>query len=612
MLTPAPRDRSSAPSERAPTTQRRLGGVGAIGHDSELRAEYVAQRALKAAGLVGSNSAIAANGSGPGIPLSLAPSIVRRVLARQAHPLEPAIRARLEAGFEQELDDVRIHFDEDAARSARALRANAFAVGNHIIFGRGQFAPGTDQGRRLLAHEVAHVQEQTSMGGRALIQRDASPEQEFWLPELEQILPPHVGALAAMIRVSMLVDIFGAKGLEQHVLAINSDRDAKTFTQTNGVPAVVALFDTSQGGRFDVPAARRALTEHRNLYSLSTLDHATRQVPAEAPRSFLFESPGQQRLPEPREGEFPVSSSEERKVVFVEPDLSRAGSVFVSFAYPRPDVGSERIRTAKNQILTAIARVIRDLGSLPPAASREERREQSSVRARLSEPWSMFTRTTPLRVYIASDPEREMATGQVAAFTDRVYVNLGDVGNEGRLQAAVRIPLILLRGGPLPASGRVVDVPPATEAELQRIVLHESLHVLLIRLSADAEAVWRANSNRLALRGNAYPAARFAELVRKYLIAQEEVFAYENEASLYPPVSTNKGEYDSFIRNVELFLQRRGLTLTALPRAIPVHTLVDRRAVTWTVPYKVPAGAIDVTLADQEVVDLLLSAYPLR
>ncbi len=205
-----------------------------------------------------------------------------------------------------------------------------------------------------------------------------------------------------------------------------------------------------------------------------------------------------------------------------------------------------------------------------------------------------------------------MATGQVAAVTDRVYVRLGDVGNEGRLQAAVRIPLILLRGGPLPASGTVVEVPPATEAELQRIVLHESLHVLLIRLSADAESIWRANSNRLALRGNPYPAARFTELVRKYLIAQEEVFAYENQASLYPPVSTTKGEYDIFIRNVELFLQRRGLTLTALPRPIPVHTLVDRRAVTWTVAYNVPAGGIDLTVADQEVVDLLLSAYPLR
>jgi outer membrane protein OmpA-like peptidoglycan-associated protein len=52
---------------------------------------------------------------------------------------------------------VRIHTDERAAESARAVNALAYTVGNHVAFGAGQYAPDTRTGRRLLAHELTHT-----------------------------------------------------------------------------------------------------------------------------------------------------------------------------------------------------------------------------------------------------------------------------------------------------------------------------------------------------------------------------------------------------------------------------------------------------------------------
>jgi Domain of unknown function (DUF4157) len=72
-------------------------------------------------------------------------------------PLDAMTRATNQRLFGQDFGHVRLHTDADAAESAHALRARAYTVGRHIVFGRGQFAPATRDGRQLLAHELAHV-----------------------------------------------------------------------------------------------------------------------------------------------------------------------------------------------------------------------------------------------------------------------------------------------------------------------------------------------------------------------------------------------------------------------------------------------------------------------
>lgn len=60
-----------------------------------------------------------------------------------------------------DFSDVKIHTDSGAAKAAQAVNARAFTVGKDVVFGAGQYAPGTDSGKRLLAHELSHVVQQS-------------------------------------------------------------------------------------------------------------------------------------------------------------------------------------------------------------------------------------------------------------------------------------------------------------------------------------------------------------------------------------------------------------------------------------------------------------------
>ncbi|MEQ1903080.1 MAG: DUF4157 domain-containing protein [Pirellulaceae bacterium] len=70
-----------------------------------------------------------------------------------------------------DLSAVRIHTDARAAESAREVNALAYTLGNNIVFGAGQFAPETQNGRRLLAHELTHVAQQTGPKSPSAVQR---------------------------------------------------------------------------------------------------------------------------------------------------------------------------------------------------------------------------------------------------------------------------------------------------------------------------------------------------------------------------------------------------------------------------------------------------------
>ena len=95
----------------------------------------------------------------------VAPPVVNEVLSRPGQPLDVSTRTFMEPRLGNDLSRVRIHSDLEASKSARAVDARAFTVGQSIVFGKGQYAPGTRDGRRLLAHELVHVVQQT--GGLA-------------------------------------------------------------------------------------------------------------------------------------------------------------------------------------------------------------------------------------------------------------------------------------------------------------------------------------------------------------------------------------------------------------------------------------------------------------
>jgi len=77
-------------------------------------------------------------------------------------PLPATQRAWLEPAFGADLGAVRLHDDTASAAAARAEHAHAFTAGRDIYFGDGCYQPHTEASRHLLAHEVAHVLQQTA------------------------------------------------------------------------------------------------------------------------------------------------------------------------------------------------------------------------------------------------------------------------------------------------------------------------------------------------------------------------------------------------------------------------------------------------------------------
>ncbi|MBV9759644.1 MAG: DUF4157 domain-containing protein [Acidobacteriaceae bacterium] len=84
------------------------------------------------------------------------------VLNTQGEPLQSSSRRPLENHFQIDLADIRIHTGAEAAESARNLDALAYTSGRDIYFAHGMYAPSSTSGHRLLAHEVAHVVQQSS------------------------------------------------------------------------------------------------------------------------------------------------------------------------------------------------------------------------------------------------------------------------------------------------------------------------------------------------------------------------------------------------------------------------------------------------------------------
>lgn len=96
-----------------------------------------------------------------------APASVDQALASPGRPLEPQLRRDMEQRFGHNFSRVRVHSGAAAEQSAREVNAHAYTVGHNIVFGAGRFAPGAQEGRRLIAHELTHVVQQGAAPGAA-------------------------------------------------------------------------------------------------------------------------------------------------------------------------------------------------------------------------------------------------------------------------------------------------------------------------------------------------------------------------------------------------------------------------------------------------------------
>lgn len=94
----------------------------------------------------------------------VAPPSTGKVVTRTGSPLDAQTRAFFEPRFGRSFGDVRVHTDAEAAASANDIAARAYTIGRHLVFASGSYDPSSVQGRRLLAHELTHVAQQTGGG----------------------------------------------------------------------------------------------------------------------------------------------------------------------------------------------------------------------------------------------------------------------------------------------------------------------------------------------------------------------------------------------------------------------------------------------------------------
>jgi hypothetical protein len=149
---------------RAAATARTTAAPASVGARVVAGRDHAAERAadLDAGRVMSAFDPSPAAGTAPpassgSVGGALAPPSVDRVLAGSGEPLGRAAREFMEPRFGRDFSSVRIHRDEAAARSAEEVGALAYASGDHIVFGRGAWRPGSPRGMSLLAHELAHV-----------------------------------------------------------------------------------------------------------------------------------------------------------------------------------------------------------------------------------------------------------------------------------------------------------------------------------------------------------------------------------------------------------------------------------------------------------------------
>src|SRR5262245_31282240 len=110
-----------------------------------------------------------------GVVRRSAAAYIRRLPGRGT-PLPQSVRRHMEPRFGKSFADVRVHHDRDASDSARSLGARAYTFGRDVVFHAGEYSPETAAGRRLIAHELAHVVQQESAGPSAQrVMRSAFP-----------------------------------------------------------------------------------------------------------------------------------------------------------------------------------------------------------------------------------------------------------------------------------------------------------------------------------------------------------------------------------------------------------------------------------------------------
>ena len=438
----AGRTRRERDTERSLAPGRlRLGGVqdpseraadrvaSRVVHDLEVRGEGVPDPAPPA---------IAPGGGGRPVALRFEHDLRRRC-AHEGRPLDDATRRRMEPQFAFDLSAVRIHDDTGAAALTRRIGARAFTFDNHIFFGHGERARGGAEATRLLAHELAHVQQGAGRGdesriirravdpGQYLDEETASGHDETYNEDLNvQSAPP-----TEMERLTRTFKVLRERGLPMHLVDafLASGYDvAETLgneefaTFLNVVRLHGATLDA--GAQMEEAAASETMDNSMSrvgsLYH--ELTHAYLDMMARDPNVSLFMRRGtaQYRDAPLKDGEpssDPARVFEEAVAVYV------SGRVFGYVqAYNELTIAA-RVSTPEKWVAHKLAEAERFLAQDVPAYGYEERGLFSPDQVQSSRPLPETFRQEIDKTLLRGLPRTISESKQLAALLARVHRN---------------------------------------------------------------------------------------------------------------------------------------------------------------------------------------------
>ncbi|EDZ67240.1 hypothetical protein NOC27_567 [Nitrosococcus oceani AFC27] len=252
---------------------------------------------------------------------SVVPDSVHQTLASPGRPLESTLRQDMGQRFGYDFSRVRVHTSRAAEQSARDVNAHAYTVGQNIVFGAGQFAPRTQEGRRLLAHELAHVVQQSDAGelhaGKSSKKCSLSLSADCSVARKPRTgatgaLPSVVQAMAREEARSVLVAYVTVAGVDDALAAMNAIQETldMPFTMENAsmrlqlLTAAFSLLDEE-----DAAIVLKALTkpvgaEQKHLHErFGRLDSDFRRLLLDILRERAAAKPA----PEPEQAEEPAA-----------------------------------------------------------------------------------------------------------------------------------------------------------------------------------------------------------------------------------------------------------------------------------------------------------------
>ncbi len=163
-------------------------------------------RISRACAACGADEEIQPKSDGGDMAGEAAPGSVDETLRSPGAPLDAATRGFFEPRFGSDFGDVRVHTDAQAAESARSVGALAYTVGPHLVFASGAYEPAAETGRRLIAHELTHVVQQSGAPANTLARFQYGHANSCTMTHLNFIWPGHTQAKGSVVKAMELTD----------------------------------------------------------------------------------------------------------------------------------------------------------------------------------------------------------------------------------------------------------------------------------------------------------------------------------------------------------------------------------------------------------------------